>query len=142
MDTISALSAKQALVVLLNSDIDIYSKIPQKLICLLREIASECSEEVCLKENTAIVNQPISDEAKVMLAIMYKDYIASKDEKEKLNKIYIDKQNEIYNIDNIFKNNKIDVPEIKHEETGLVKVNNEKWYKKLFTFFKRIFRKK
>ena len=138
MEAVSAISAKEALEVIYNSDIDIYTKIPDKLICLLREVASECEENVVLKDNTEIINQSISDEAKAILAIIYKDCIANKEERDRLNKVYIDNQEEMYSVDNIFKNNKNENLSDKQGETALIKVDDEKWYKKIIKFLKKI----
>ena len=138
MEAVSAISAKEALEVIYNSDIDIYTKIPDKLICLLREVASECEENVVLKDNTEIINQSISDEAKAILAIIYKDCITNKEERDRLNKVYIDNQEEMYSVDNIFKNNKNENLSDKQGETALIKVDDEKWYKKIIKFLKKI----
>ena len=42
-----------------------------------------------------------------------------------------------YNPDDLFKNKK----KIKQQETSLVEVKIEKWYEKVFSFFKNMFRK-
>ena len=66
-------------------------------------------------------------------------------EKERLKQVYASNENryqeelrEKYNPNNIFKN--VNTEKVK-EEVALVEVKEDKWYKKLFNFFRKIIRK-
>ncbi len=52
---------------------------------------------------------------------------------------YIKKKCE-YNLDDIFKNKKENTQEIVKEEMSLVEVPKQRWYKKIISFLKNIFR--
>ncbi len=103
---------------------------------------SEPIEEVELKEETIII-----------LALIYRDFLCSNEEKERLKLRDAQKMKEAeevirkkYNPDDIFKNRKntqIDnIKENKHEshDKRLI-VIEEKWYTKIFNMIKKIFKK-
>ena len=97
-------------------------------------------EQCTLKEETIII-----------LSLIYRDFLCSKEEKERLQ--YRDAQkikeaeNELrerYNTDNIFKNKvktNIDNTTETQENLSLVKYEEDKWYKKIFSIIKRIFKR-
>lgn len=97
-------------------------------------------EQCILKEETIII-----------LSLIYRDFLCSKEEKERLQyrdaqkiKEAEDELREKYNPDNIFKK-KIE-PNINNtteiqENLSLVKVEEDKWYKKIFNIIKNIFKR-
>ena len=97
-------------------------------------------EQCTLKEETIII-----------LSLIYRDFLCGKEEKERLQ--YRDAQkikeaeNELrerYNTDNIFKNKvktNIDNTTETQENLSLVKYEEDKWYKKIFSIIKRIFKR-
>lgn len=100
-----------------------------------------------------IEKQNISEKANAILVILYRDYFADEQQKEALKRILElndkikekDKQNnnEKYNI--LFKNKKENFNNENRtqvEEKSLVINKKEKWYQKLFEFFKNIIIKK
>lgn len=97
-------------------------------------------EQCTLKEETIII-----------LSLIYRDFLCSKEEKERLQyrdaqkiKEAEDELREKYNPDNIFKNRvkaNIDNTTEIQENLSLVKYEEDKWYKKIFSIIKRIFKR-
>ena len=97
-------------------------------------------EQCTLKEETIII-----------LSLIYRDFLCSKEEKERLQyrdakkiKEAEDELREKYNPDNIFKNRdkaNIDNTTEIQDNLSLVKYEEDKWYKKIFNIIKRIFRR-
>ncbi|MBR1540680.1 MAG: hypothetical protein IJ629_05965 [Clostridia bacterium] len=93
--------------------------------------------------------QNISKKAKIILAVIYRDYLASEKQKnkirafEKAKKVQINEEaRNRYNPDKIFenkitkeeeKNNVIrqEAGKIKEQQTSILAISNEKWYKKI-----------
>lgn len=88
--------------------------------------------------------QNLSEKAKIVLAILFRDYWATEEQKEKIKqkekydlyKLELEKQ-EKYNCDNIFKTRKIEEAE---EIKALVEYKEKTWYNKFIQFMKRVFR--
>ena len=97
-------------------------------------------EQCILKEETIIV-----------LSLIYRDFLCDKEEKARLQyrdaqkiKEAEDELREKYNPDNIFKNRvkaNIDNTTEIQENLSLVKYEENKWYKKIFSIIKRIFKR-
>ena len=97
-------------------------------------------EQCILKEETIIV-----------LSLIYRDFLCDKEEKARLQyrdaqkiKEAEDELREKYNPDNIFKNRvkaNIDNTTEIQESLSLVKYEEDKWYKKIFSIIKRIFKR-
>ena len=66
------------------------------------------------------------EQKKEMIEFLRKDEAIAEQEKAKL-----------YNPDDLFKNKK----QSQEQETSLVEVKIEKWYEKMFSFFKNIFKR-
>ncbi|MCR5146025.1 MAG: hypothetical protein K6B70_01575 [Clostridia bacterium] len=99
-----------------------------------------------INPNIPIKEQNLKKETLALIALLNLQYWC-KDEKEKerLKQVYANNENkyqeelrEKYNPDNIFKNAN---NESVKEEVSLVEVKEEKWYQKLFSFFRNIFKK-
>ncbi len=93
-------------------------------------------------------NQKMLDETRVLLAIVYRDYLASEEEKREIlenekEELIREEQEkrEKYNPDNIFKARNSYAEENSDEKTktALVKVKSEKWYNNVIAFFKKLF---
>lgn len=86
-------------------------------------------------------------ETKIILAIMYRDYFCNQEEKDKLDKVFMQNNEKYeaelrkkYNSDNIFKDKNIEKKTRTQENMELIKLEeNKKWYKKVFSFIRRIF---
>lgn len=105
-----------------------------------------------LKDKNYIWNYDSSKELKeqklnrktiVMLAYLNTEYLLNDEQKELMKKIHQNNEEKLekskqekYNANNIFK--KANTEKAK-EEVALVEVKTEKWYKKLFKFFRKIF---
>lgn len=96
--------------------------------------------------NISIKEQNLKKETLALIALLNLQYWC-KDEKEKerLKQVYASNENryqeelrEKYNPNNVFKN--VNTEKVK-EEVALVEVKEDKWYKKLFNFFRKIIRK-
>lgn len=87
-----------------------------------------------------IDNIPLKNKTKALLAVVYRDYICSEEERKKYNeilykneKMHQDEIREKYNVQNIFKEKE------QNKEVQLVEYKKTKWYqkilKKIFKFF-------
>lgn len=126
------------------------NKIPTKKIEMFSKYANydydfEYNPEITLKE------QNVSDIAQTIIAILFRDYWATSEQREKiLRKEKYDMQlleeykKEKYNSNIIF-NNKYKTnncsSEENNQETAVVDVSNIKWYKKIWRKIKNLFRK-
>ena len=141
MENVYRQAFAEVLEVLKNSNQNIIEKIPEKFIAFLNKN----------KDNDYIVNIDFFDknwenfvkkETRAILALIYRDYIVSSEERKKLlveeNEEQIKIENELrekYNPDDIFrKKNEI-------QETTMLVVKKEKWYKKIFNIIKNLFKK-
>ena len=123
------------------------NKIPVKLREFFKEIESK-NYVVNINPNILLENQDLKEETKDIIALIYRNYWCSEEEKKELDqkliendKRFEEKLREKYNPDNIFKNNvSSEKEEIKDQ--SLVVTNTEKWYKKFLNFIKSIFIKR
>lgn len=127
-----------------------YEKIPNSKIELFE---TNHNKEYIFKynPNKTLDEQNVSKIAKAIIAILFRDYWATEIQKEKIitkqnydRKQLEEKKKERYNSDNLFKNNekKINLDGTKQEQKlALIKINNIKWYKKVWKFITRFFSK-
>ena len=124
------------------------NKIPQKFKEIIkREKAknyipniSEPIEKCSLREETIII-----------LALIYRDFLCNEEERKELKsrdaqalKIFEEELREKYNPDDIFKkkkDRKQEMENIQAEETSIAVIQEEKWYKKIFSIIKKFFRR-
>ncbi len=132
-----------------HMEYNLYNKIPKQFIEML-ERTRDKNYKFKIDYSKNINNQELLHETRVILSIIYRDYLCTIEQKEKLkekDKEELKKEEELlrekYNPDNLFIK-KEDFKEennvIKQEETALVVVA-EKWYEKIFRFIKNIFKK-
>lgn len=121
-----------------------YRKIPKSFINFIEENMDN-SYEYIVEHIDDIQNQEMLEETKILLSIIYRDFIASKEEQEQIIKMesyeLIQEETKIrekYNPDKIFKNkvSKIETVEnstaiTKYEESIFMKIKN--WSKHIFT---------
>ena len=126
-----------------------FEKIPKKKIEMFSKCANydyhfEYNPDITLQE------QNVSDIAQTIIAILFRDYWATDEQREKI----IAKENydmellerekeEKYNPDDLFKNNIEPIIEEKSESTekSLVNVSDIKWYKKVWKFITNFLKK-
>lgn len=117
-----------------------YNKIPKNKIELFE---ANANPEYAFSYNPdkTLDEQEVSKTAKGIIAILFRDYWATEQQREKIlakqsydrEKLEEEKRKE-YNPDNLFKDKK-------KENMALTVVENEKWYTKIVSFFKRVFSK-
>ena len=123
-------------VILENTDEDIKNKIPKKFTDFIKE-NMDVNHKFVLQQGKELVNQNLMLETKQILALIYRDYMCTQEERKKLllqekeKRIKKENQNrKKYNVDfEKSKNNK----ENKNIETLLVEKSQEKWYRKLIS---------
>ena len=130
--------------------IEDYNKIPTNKIELFKTNANS-DYSFNYDPNKSLDEQEVSKIAKGIIAILFRDYWATEIQRNKIvakqnydrDKLE-EKKKEIYNPDNIFinnhKNSLVDIPENKQEKS-LVKIDDIKWYKKIWNRIKNFFKK-
>lgn len=93
----------------------------------------------------------IMEETKIILAVIYRDFLCSEKEKEEIKlrdsqqlQEYEKELREKYNPDDIFKNkknNQIKIEETQSEETAMVEYKEKNFLQKLFDKIKHLFKK-
>lgn len=139
-----ACAYKEVIEVLKHTKKEDVCKIPSYKILLYAKYMNN-NYNFKIDENKNIEEQNLSQEAKAILANLYRDYWASTYQRQRIKakerydieKIMKDK----YNPDNIFKNRNITEPkEIRpSKETSMTIVQEEKWYQKIFNLIKNFF---
>lgn len=124
---------------------DVLNKIPQKFIDYLNDIQS--FDYVFEYDKTKkLEDQNLSPQAYYIIGLIYKDYIC--DDKERLDYLRelnkfkqedIASKNEKYPIEKLFKNTS-NMSNEEYTEKSIIKVEEVKWYKKLFNKIKSLFK--
>lgn len=139
MSEINKKAVSEVIDVLKHSEIEVTQKIPKKFIEFLTKNSDrdyipniDYSEENW--ENS------IEEDAKVLIALIYRDYIMSEEEKEKVIEEAERQEQEIrekYNPDNLFKKNSKIENEKSQDDTeqevqkSLLIIKEEKWYERI-----------
>ena len=149
---ITPLIAAETIAVLENTEISLLAKIPNKLIEALQEKADELGRNINLDYSKPYSEQSLSEETRGILSLFYRDYWCSKEEKERFNQLiqeneqkYEEELREKYNPDKIFEqsnsiktiNNPLRDESL--ENVSLIKVEEIKWYQKIFNKIKSLF---
>ncbi len=130
-------------IILRYSDSNLINKIPLKFISMVNKF-KDPSYKIQIDENKSLNEQKLLPETRQILALIYRDYLCDEKEREELikkNNKKIEEMNNTYDIKNVFEKRSNNIKEINNEEQ-LIVVKQEKWYDKIFKFFKNIFRKK
>lgn len=95
-----------------------------------------------------IEDQNILPETNALIVGLFREYFASDDQKEKINKIlehnekvYQDELRKKYNPDNLFDKNEKLLNTNVTKQIDIVEYKNEEWYKKLFSMISQWFKK-
>lgn len=149
MNNMDKQAVAEVLEILRHSENEITEKIPQKFMNFLEE-----NEDKDYKVNIDFTKENwdngLKKETKAILALIYRDYIVDKEEHDRLlkeaqmRKEKEEQENkEKYSYDNLFKNRKtVPEEEIKEENTQLIEVKEEPWYKKIWKKIISLFGKK
>ncbi len=125
------------------------SKIPHEII---ENIRRKMDKNYVWKYDTSkeLKEQNLNRKTIILLSYLNMEFLLNKEQKELMNefhecnekKVEKDKNNK-YKTDNLFKNNKINDNYVddKNNNTMLIKVEEEKWYQKIFKFIKKLIRK-
>jgi hypothetical protein len=121
-----------------------YEKIPKEKIEVFETYANK-DYSFNYDPDKTLQEQNVSKTARTIIGILFRDYWASEEQREKIIKfqqqerIRIEKEKqERYKSEDIFKNNNEIQPT---EEVALVEIKEEKWYDKVFTFFRRLLKR-
>lgn len=138
----------EVLEVLNNMSKEDYNKIPKDMLEMFK---TNCNNECQFRYdlNKKFEQQEISKRAKLILAILFRDYWATPYQKEKI----IAKQNyerqkleqqkfEKYNPERIFENKRQPIIEEIKNINSMIEVKEEKWYQKIFKLIKNLFKRK
>lgn len=125
--------------------IDLRSKIPMQF---RQAISENKAKNYKIEIKKPLNQQEFKPETVAILGLIYRDFLASPEEREKLQ---IEDAKEIkrieeekYNIDNILnkkRHKKNDGSNVREKSTELIVYGNEGFIKRIIRFFKRIFRK-
>lgn len=151
MQELSKKAVSQVIDVLSHSEKNIVDRIPKNFVNFLME-----NEDKSYIPNINYADEKwentLEDDAKGLLALIYRDYIADKDERETL--ILLEKQEEIerrkkqeekYDVKKIFKQNQKPTNERLQEEAiqevqnALMVIKEEKWYERIVNKIKEFF---
>ena len=126
--------------ILKYTDIDLVNKIPKKFIDFLRENMNN-NYEFNVQEGLHLNKQKLSEEANNILALIYRDYWATEEEKEEFRKK--DEEERKLNeekLEHIF-DRKDNEPIEEKKNNQLIKIEHESFIKRLFLKLKRFFLK-
>lgn len=139
----------EAYIILSYLDEEEFEKIPKEIIEVIESKRNmEYSYEI--NEELDLTNQPMLPETKALLFNLFRDYLSTPEQKEKIKRMQQEdrwkaeeKRKQEYGEINIFERKQkveIDIEE-GIEETYPVVINNENIFKKIISFIKNIFRK-
>jgi len=124
---------KEVYIILNKSSRDEYNKIPKTFVSFIEEnMDKEYTPQIDFNEN---FEETVLEETLLLLALIYRDYLITKEEREVLIKneeTQLKELEEMYSVKNLFKKriqvkeeNNIDI------EKQLIVIKEEKWYKRI-----------
>lgn len=131
---------------------ELTNKIPSKFKEMLED---ERDKEYNPNIQEPLEKQKLKNETIITLGLIYRDFLCSPDKKRRLQekdarelqevqKAIEEEIREKYNPDDIFKRKRQDIDEdiqSNEENTSMIVVQEEKWYKKIFNIIKNLFKK-
>ncbi len=133
-------------------DIELIKKVPTKLLLFIRQ-NMDASYIPNISKNIPINEQPLKKDTKVLLSLIYRDYLVDNEKKEELiEEDLLEKQRqeeekkEKYNPNNLFKNrneqaSNVSSAEVQENTTSLIEYKEQKWYQKIFARILRFFKR-
>lgn len=138
MDNIYRETFAEVLEVLKNSNSNIVEKIPKNFIEFLNQ-NKDNNYNVKIDFSDKNWDDSIKQETQAILALIYRDYIVSPEERDRLleeekeEQIKIENElREKYNPDNIFKTNQTTIQQDLENNIQLIEVKKYPWYKRLY----------
>ena len=145
VDVKYAIAYSEVLEILKHIPISEYNKIPKEKINMFKKNASKEYKCNYIPSKT-LTEQNVSKTAKGIIAILFRDYWATPEQKEKIiqkqknDRIALEEEKvNKYNPNDIFKEKGIKIDNDKN--VSLVKVAKQKWHEKILTVIKKIFNK-
>ena len=129
--------------ILKHSSNEISKKLPKNLQEFLKE-NQEKDYKPNIDFNTDNWQDYLLEDTIVLMGLIYRDYIVSKDERQKLLLEEEIEYNEKYNPNNIFKNKKNiqnQIEEIQSRETAIIEYKEKNFLQKIFDKIKHLFNK-
>ena len=140
-------SLSEVYLVIQNSDINIIKKIPDNFLNFIKNNMNKDS----IKKNTQNINLKniISEDAKTILSLIYRDYLVSDEERiallneEKIKRInYEQLLREKYNSDNLFKNRPKVTEDSSIEKLSMIEYKEKNFIQKIFDKIINLFKRK
>ena len=128
--------------ILENSDKDIQDKIPKKIKDFIKENKDE-NYKINIDFSKKLNNQNLLPQTKEMMAILYRDYLCSKEERKLIINKAMKIQKELeakYDISNIFEKRKKN-HNAKEINQLPIEIKKKKWYEKIIEIFYKIFKR-
>lgn len=140
---------KEVLTVLAYFNDDFIEKIPDKVLKKLNELAADSKTDFYIDTEKKLYEQNISEESKDLISLIYYNFVADKNEKKELLKIWSENENKyqeklrkIYNSDNIFQNKRKKFSKDENSSlssnTAMVEYKKENIFDKIKNFIKKI----
>lgn len=150
VDNKYAVAYSEVLEILKHIPTEDYNKIPKSKIGFF-ETNADSEYIFSYDSNKTLEEQDVSNITKGIIILLFRDYWATELQRNKIiakqnyDRIKLEeKKKEKYNLNNIFinnhKNSLVDIPE-NTQEISLVKVEDMKWYKKIWSRIKSFMRK-
>lgn len=133
---------KEVYIILNNSSKEEYDKIPKSFIELIeKNMDIDYNPGIQFNEN---FEESVLEETLLILALIYRDYLISKEERNALmaeEEKQLEELKESYDIENLFKKRKQESEEkFSNIEQHLTVIKEEKWYKKILNKILNIFK--
>ena len=150
VDNKYAVAYSEVLEILKHIPTEDYNKIPRSKIELF-ETNADNEYKFNYDPRKTLEEQDVSNITKGIIILLFRDYWATEIQRNKIvskqnyDRVKLEeKKKEKYNPDNIFinnhKNSLVDIPENKQEKS-LVKIDDIKWYKKIWNRIKKLLKK-
>lgn len=133
---------KEVYIILNKSSKEELNKIPKSFIEYIeKNMDIDYRPQIDFNKN---FENSVLEETLLILALIYRDYLISKEEREILIKDeekQLKELNESYNVENLFKKRKLESEENwRNVEQHLVVIKEEKWYKRILNKILNIFK--
>lgn len=142
---------KEVLIILSYFNDDLIKKIPTRVFKKLSELSVGSKIELYIDTEKDLDKQNISEESKDLISLIYYNFIADENEKNRLMKLWNDNENiyqeklmEKYNVDNIFQNKTQESKSLEKTHlpnTAMTKYKKETLFYKIKNFIKYILNK-